>query len=103
MQRVATTCALLLLVPNIALCDDTFRCGSWLVAAPLPVAELLKKCGEPASKKVSTEDVRAKVGGGGTQKIGTTNTEVWRYDRGSDAPMIATIVDGVVQSLSRGE
>ncbi len=104
MQRLTAICALVALTPNIALCDETFRCGSWLVSTPLSVAELVKKCGEPTSKKVSTEDVRAKVGGGGTQKIGSTVTEVWRYDRGSNSfPMIVTITDGVVQSLSRGE
>ena len=104
MQRMAAICALVALLPNVALCDETFRCGSWLVSTPLTVAELVQKCGQPASKKVSTEDVRAKVGGGGSQKIGTSTTEVWRYDRGSNSlPMIVTITDGVIQSLERGE
>ncbi len=49
-------------------------------------------------------DVRAKVGGGGTQKIGTGTMQVWRYDRGSNSlPMIVTITDGVIQRLERGE
>jgi hypothetical protein len=104
MQRIAAICALSALVPGIALGDETFRCGSWLVSMPLSVAELVQKCGQPSSKKVATEDVRAKVGGGGTQKIGTATTETWRYDRGSNSfPMIVTIVDGVIQSLERGE
>ena len=104
MQRIAALCALAVLLPNLALPDETFRCGSWLVSMPLSVEELVKKCGQPSSKKVSTEDVRAKVGGGGTQKIGTATTEIWRYDRGSNSfPMIVTIVDGVIESLARGE
>ncbi len=103
MQRIAAICVLVALIPSIAPCDETFRCGSWLVSMPLSVADLLHKCGEPSSKKVATEDVRSKVGGGGTQKIGTATTETWRYDRGNSAPMIVTIVDGVIQSLERGE
>ena len=104
MQRLAAICALVALVPNIGLCDETFRCGSYLVSIPLSVSELLQKCGQPSSKQASTEDVRTKVGGGGTQKIGTTTTELWRYDRGSNSfPMIVTISDGVIQSLERGK
>jgi Protein of unknown function (DUF2845) len=99
MQRVAAISALAILIPSIALCDE-FRCGSWLVSAPLPLPELIKKCGQPSSRQVSTQDVRTKVAGGGTMKIGATTTEVWRYDRGSGAsPMIVTIVDGVIQSI----
>jgi hypothetical protein len=96
-------CALLTLLPGLARSDDTFRCGSYLVSTPLTVAELLQKCGQPSSKKSSTEDVRARVSGGGTQKIGTSATEVWRYDRPGSPPMIVTIVDGVIESLAAGE
>jgi hypothetical protein len=104
MRHVATICALVALAPNIAVCDETFRCGSYLVSTPLSVSELIQKCGQPSSKQTSTGDVRTKVGGGGTQKIGTTTTEVWRYDRGSGSfPMIVTVVDGVIQSITRGE
>jgi hypothetical protein len=104
MQRIAAICALVTLVPAIALGDETFRCGSWLVSMPLSVKELIEKCGQPSSRQASSQDVRTKVGAGGTQKIGTTTTEIWRYDRGSDTfPMIVTIVDGVIQSLERGQ
>ncbi len=103
MHRIVAICALVALIPGVARCDETFRCGSWLVSMPLSVAELIQKCGQPSSKKVATEDVRSKVGGGGTQKIGTATAETWRYDRGNSAPMIVTIVDGVIQSLERGE
>jgi hypothetical protein len=101
---MAAICVLAALVPKLALCDETFRCGSYLVSTPLSVTELIQKCGQPSSKQTSTGDVRAKVGGGGTQKIGTTTTEVWRYDRGSGSfPMIVTVVDGVIESITRGE
>ena len=104
MRRVAAICALVTLAPNIALCDETFRCGTWVVSTPLSVPELVEKCGQPSSRQVSTQDVRAKIVGGGTEKVGTTTTEIWRYDRGTRAaPMVVTIVDGVIQSLERGE
>ena len=96
MQRIAAICTLLAFVPGIALCDETFRCGSWIVSMPLSLADLLHKCGEPSSKKVATEDVRARVGGGGTQKIGTATTETWRYDRGNSAPMIVSVAPEVL-------
>lgn len=103
MQRLVSVCALLALTPNIAL-SETFRCGSYLVSTPLSVAELIQKCGQPSSRQTSTEDVRTRVAGGGTQRVGTTTTEIWRYDRGSGSfPMIVTIIDGVIESLQRGE
>lgn len=103
-MRLFVVLALVTWLPRLAWGDETFRCGSWLVATPLSVEQLLKKCGQPTSRQSSTEDVRTKVGAGGTQKIGTTTTEVWRYDRGAgNFPMIVTIVDGVIQSLTRGE
>jgi len=103
MQRLLAVCALAAFIPGLARSDDTFRCGSYLVSMPLSVSELLQKCGQPSSKKSSTEDVRAKVSGGGTQKIGTSANEVWRYDRPGSPPMIVTIVDGVVQSMEAGQ
>ena len=101
MNRVAAICAVGAFIPNIALCDETFRCGKWVVSTPLSVPELIEKCGEPSSRQVSTEDARAHVVGGGTQKVGTTTTEIWRYDRGSK--MIVTIVDGNIQSIERSK
>jgi hypothetical protein len=36
--------------------------------------------------------------------VGTSKTEIWRYDRGSmAAAMIVTIVDGQIQSIERGK
>jgi Protein of unknown function (DUF2845) len=102
MRLAAAICALVTMaMPKSAACDELFRCGSWLVSSETSVAELLQKCGEPSSRQVSTEDARAHVVGGGTQKVGTTTTEIWRYDRGSK--MIVTIVDGNIQSIERGK
>ena len=96
MKVTATTCVLLSLVPGIGLSDGHFRCGSWLVSADTSVTELLKKCGEPSSKKSITEDVHIFNG----EKVGTSTTETWSYDRGSRAaPMVVTIVDGHIRSI----
>jgi hypothetical protein len=86
----------LAIAPSVAVCDGYFRCGSGLVSADTPVSELLQKCGEPSSKKVSIQDVFGSEG----RKLGTTRVETWRYDRGSRAAaMIVTVVDGKVQSI----
>jgi hypothetical protein len=96
--------ALAALLPLQAMGDEQFRCGQWLVSGETSVAELVKKCGEPSSKEVSSEDVRTRVAGGGTEKIGTATKEVWHYDRGSRAePMIVTIIDGKIESMERGK
>ena len=100
MRNVAALCALLVTMPGICLADGFFRCGSSLVSADTSVADLLKKCGKPTAQTASTEDVRNEYG----VKVGTSTTEVWRYDRGYSAPpMIVTIVDGHVQSIGEGK
>ncbi|HYL69767.1 MAG TPA: DUF2845 domain-containing protein [Candidatus Dormibacteraeota bacterium] len=104
MKTATLICTLAALLPVTAVSDEQFRCGQWLVSSDTPVAELLKKCGEPSSKEVSSEDVRTRVAGGGTEKIGTATKEVWHYDRGSRAePMIVTIIDGKIESMERGK
>lgn len=88
--------ALLAVTPSVGVCDGYFRCGTWLVSSETSVTELLKKCGEPSSRKVSIQDVTGSFG----QKLGTTRVETWRYDRGSRAAaMIVTVVDGKLQSI----
>lgn len=88
------------MVPGICRSDEVFRCGSWLVSADVSVAELLRECGKPSSQEVSTQDVHNEHG----VKVATSTTEVWRYDRGSQAaPMVVTIVDGQIQSIERGK
>ena len=90
------SCLLLLLLPGICLGDGFFRCGNYLVSSDISVADLLKKCGNPTSQTSTTGDVRNEYG----VKVGTSTTQVWRYDRGSRAAaMIVTIIDGKVQSI----
>jgi len=104
MKFTLAICALATIAPNMATCDELFRCGDWVVSSQMSVAELIEKCGEPSSRQVSTEDVRAKIARGGTEKVGTTTTEIWRYDRGSRAAaMIVTIVDGKLLGIERGK
>ena len=87
---------LLILVPSAGICDGYFRCGPWLVSSDTPVAELLRKCGEPSSKRVSVVDAFGPNG----QKTGATRVETWRYDRGSRAAaMIVKVVDGKIDSV----
>jgi hypothetical protein len=83
--------------------DEAFRCGRWIVSSELTPTEVLEKCGEPASRKVTTEDVYARSANGvGTVKIGVATTQVWRYDRGNNAAaMLVTIVDDKVRSIER--
>jgi hypothetical protein len=87
---------LLLLTPTAGLCDGYFRCGQWLVSSDTTLAELLKKCGEPSSKKVSVQDIVGNYG----QRLGKTRIETWRYDRGPRAAaMIVKVIDGKVDSI----
>jgi Protein of unknown function (DUF2845) len=91
--------ALLVVLPSVCRADGFFRCGNSLVSADLSVAELVKKCGQPSSKEVSTHDVYKR----GVRVGLSTTTEIWRYDRGySAAPMIVTILDGRIQSIKEG-
>jgi hypothetical protein len=97
----------LLLVPwwaASAQADENFRCGKWIVSSDLPVAELLDKCGEPAQRERSTQDVLVRNQNTGLMiKVGETLTEVWTYDRGTTAPpMVVTVVDGRIRSIERG-
>ena len=90
-------------LPALAAADERFRCGSQLVSSDMSPARLIQLCGEPTSRERHTEDVYARTPSGGTNKVGVSVTEKWRYDRGSNAfPMVVTIVDGVIQSLDRG-
>lgn len=84
--------------------SETIRCGRWLVDSSVTVQELLKKCGQPASVRQEESDLRAMGPNGGMIKIGTSITEYWTYDRGTQAaPMIVTIRDGKIRSIKRDE
>ncbi len=93
---------LTLIATGPVLADETIRCGSHIVNSSLSVAEIVSKCGEPASKEVREEEVRARSLNGGSYVVGTTVIEEWTYDRGSRAaPIKVTIVDGKVRSIER--
>ena len=99
-MRVTTAvCVLLVIAPGVCVSDENFRCGSWVVSADISVADLLKKCGNPTSQQVSTQD-DLDYG----IKVGTWTIEKWRYDRGSRAAaMIVTIVNGKIRSIERAK
>ena len=84
---------------------ENFRCGQWVASPDMTVDELLEKCGSPTSKTVVEEDVFGPAASGkGRVKVGTTKTEIWTYDRGSQASdMVVTIVDGRIRSMERSE
>jgi hypothetical protein len=84
--------------------DETIRCGRWVVDSSVTVEELLKKCGEPASVRSEEADVRTIGPNGAMIKVGTSVTEYWTYDRGSQAaPVIVKIQNGKVRSIERDQ
>jgi hypothetical protein len=92
------------LAATTAHAGESLRCGRWLVDESATVEELLKKCGEPASKTVTESDARAIGPTGYMIKVGTVKTEEWTYDRGRQAaPIVVTIVDGKLRSMHRAE
>lgn len=95
--------ALLVLVCSSAAQAETFRCGKWIASTDLSVAELLARCGEPASRETRTEEVLARSRNhGGMYKTGEIVIETWTYDRGTQAPpVVVTIVDGRIKSIER--
>jgi hypothetical protein len=84
---------------------ESMRCGPSIVNETTSVAELLAKCGEPASREVQSEDVLARNPDTGfTRKVGTKITERWTYQRSNQSlPMAVTIVDGKVIRLERAD
>lgn len=93
---ILATCA------QAAQADETIRCGKWIVNSSLTVAELVDKCGEPASKERTEEEVWSRNVHGGSYRSGTTIVEYWMYDRGSRAaPIRVKIVDGKIRSIER--
>jgi hypothetical protein len=98
-----------LLIPAIAASlfatvaqGETMRCGSSLVSESSTVEQLLGKCGEPASRRSTTQDSYSRNPDGSTRKVGAVTTEYWTYDRGSQAaPFLVTIVEGKIKSIAR--
>jgi len=101
-HKLIATAALLLGIAN-PVHSETIRCGSWLVDASVTVEELVRKCGEPASKRAEEQDIRVRSpNDSSTRIVGTTVTEYWTYDRGTQAaPVLVTIIDGKIRSIER--
>lgn len=63
-----------LLASGTALADAPFRCGSKIIEVGMSMSEVLRHCGEPASKRVEEHDVRS-----GNRVVGTTEFHLWTY------------------------
>ena len=101
-MRIGFSAIALCVLAQAAAADESMRCGNWLVSVPVTVDDLLSKCGEPATKDVSTQDVRSAARGGASRMMGTTTTEKWTYQPDSQSlPMVVTIVDGKVTRIER--
>jgi hypothetical protein len=85
--------------------DESFRCGKWIASSDMTVQELLAKCGHPASRERTVEDVMVRNNNTGLmRKTGETVIDTWTYDRGSTAaPMVVTIVDGRIKRIERAK
>ena len=85
----AKVMVLLLAVAPVAavLADESFVCGSKIIALGLTQAEVLAQCGEPASKDVQEEAVRS-----GNRKVGVTQTSRWTYSSYSSTRVL--VFDG---------
>jgi hypothetical protein len=96
------TCAALGAAPAAA---DSMRCGKWVVSEATTKDELLKKCGEPQSREVSSEDVWALNPAGARVKTeAVTVTERWIYrPTPGTLPMQVVIIDDKVVSLQRAD
>ena len=81
---------------------ETFRCGSRVVSSDVSTAELIQRCGQPASRTSKSEDVRAINQVGASVIVGQSITETWTYERGTQSSaMVVTIVDGKITSINR--
>jgi hypothetical protein len=77
MKRTSLIALLAVLIASTvpALAADSTRCGSKVVAVGMTRAEILEHCGEPTSRQVEEQPVRA-----GTVVTGTTTVERWTYE-----------------------
>ena len=79
---------------------QSMRCGNSLIEPGATMSEVLKKCGEPQSRMQITEPVRARRPNGTTYVVGTTTSEVWRYDRGyGKFPVLLTFAEGTLERM----
>ena len=93
-------CTLLTIVSGACRADDLIRCSGGLVSSDMAAADFLKRCGEPASRSVSTQELQDQFG----VKVGTLTTEIWSYDGDGKAPsMRVTVVDGRIQGIQQSK
>lgn len=79
---------------------DGFRCGNSLVYDGLNSAEVLGKCGEPVSREVLSEPIRAHLPSGASHIVGTTTIERWIYDREpGQFPALLTFEEGQLKKI----
>lgn len=76
MNRRLALLATLALVGASPAFADTLRCGSKIVDTGMSMAEVKKYCGSPSSTSVEEQDVRS-----GPRVVGTTEFQLWRYNR----------------------
>jgi Protein of unknown function (DUF2845) len=100
----SAVCIVVAWLPLAAAADEKFRCGNWIASSSMSVSDLLQKCGEPAWRSKETTDVTTRNANNGLMvKVGQTTKEIWTYDRGPNADMVVTIVDGRIKSIDRGK
>ena len=72
-----------LALAGAAAAADSMRCGSKVISVGMSMSEVLKYCGEPASKEVEEHDIRS-----GNRIIGTTQLHRWTYSSYSRARVL---------------
>jgi hypothetical protein len=73
--------------------DSNLRCGSKLVELGSTAEFVLEYCGEPTSKTVEVQDVRAN-----NRVVGQTEIHRWRYEKYSSTKVL-TFQDGKLMSI----
>ena len=102
-HRLGLVVAALAMSAAAAHADESFRCGQWVITSDLALGEIISRCGAPDSRHSRSEDVRVRNRHTGlvmtTGQI-TIETLTWKRGTGA-APMVVTVVDGVVKSIER--
>ena len=79
---------------------ESFWCGNRLVREGMAAAEVVSRCGEPASIRVVEEPVYARRSGSGRLKTGVVVTEYWVYDRGyGKFPAQIVVREGIAEQV----
>ena len=76
------------LLCGVVSADSNLRCGSKLIELGSATEFVLEYCGEPTSKTVEVQDMRAK-----NRIVGQTEVQRWRYEKYSAVRML-TFQDG---------